>query len=100
LIGFFNKKETGLLKAPELETDASANDLGQAEIKIANAIYINGMPPVNIHAYEFKSGNNTLVLPKGACLILGFIPNQKLVKSYDAGITSKGKKLEIDWLFE
>ena len=44
LVGFFNKKSPEYLKAPELETDASANDLGQAEIKIANAIQLKGSP--------------------------------------------------------
>lgn len=100
LVGFFNKKSPEYLKAPELETDASANDLGQAEIKIANAIQLKGLPSVNVHSYDFKAGNNELVLPKGACLILGFIKGNQIVKPYDAGITDKGRKLEIDWLFE
>ncbi len=100
LVGFFNKKDPAFLMKPELETDASANDQGQAEIKIANAIYMPGMPLVNIHAYDFKAGNNTLVLPKGACLVLGFVSSQHLFHAFDAGITEKGKKREIDWLFE
>lgn len=100
LVGFFNKKSPEFLKAPELETDASANDLGQAETKIANAIQLKGMPTVNVHSYDFKAGNNELVLPKGACLILGCISGNQLIKPYDAGITEKGRKLEIDWLFE
>jgi hypothetical protein len=100
LVGFFNKKSPEYLKAPELETDASANDLGQAETKIANAIQLKGLPSVNVHSYDFKAGNNELILPKGACLILGFINGNQPIKSYDAGITEKGRKLEIDWLFE
>jgi hypothetical protein len=100
LVGFFNKKSPEYLKAPELETDASANDLGQAETKIANAIQLKGLPSVNVHSYDFKAGNNELILPKGACLILGFISGNQPIKSYDAGITEKGRKLEIDWLFE
>lgn len=100
LVGFFNKKSPEYLKAPELETDASANDLGQAETKIANAIQLRGLPSVNVHSYDFKAGNNELILPKGACLILGFISGNQTIKPYDAGITEKGRKLEIDWLFE
>ncbi len=100
LVGFFNKKSPEYLKAPELETDASANDLGQAETKIANAIQLKGLPSVNVHSYDFKAGNNELILPKGACMILGFISGNQPIKPYDAGITEKGRKLEIDWLFE
>ena len=100
LVGFFNQKSPQFLKAPELETDASANDQGQAETKIANAIQLKGMPSVNVHSYDFKPGQNELILPKGACLILGFIKGNQPIKAYDAGITEKGRKLEIDWLFE
>jgi len=31
------------------------------------------MPPVNVHTYSFKAGSNTLTLPKGICLVLGFV---------------------------
>jgi hypothetical protein len=49
-VGFFKptrvafSKDTIFLKAPELETNASANDYGQSETKIANALVIKGMP--------------------------------------------------------
>lgn len=100
LVGYFNAKEKPYLKAPELETDASANDYGQSEILVANAVYIKGRPSINVHAYYFKPGNNTLTLAKGACLLLGFVPGNESYKPYDAGITEKGLKKEIDWLFE
>ncbi len=76
LVGYFKTQraafttDTIYLKAPELETNASADDYGQAEIKISNAVVIDGMPPVNVHAYSFKAGANTLKLEKGVCLIL------------------------------
>ncbi len=100
LVGFFNKKETAYLKAPELETDASANDYGQSETKIANGLIIKGLPPINIHTYSFKAGTNTLTLAKGACVIVGFINANDTMPLYDAGLTEKGMKKEIDWLFE
>ena len=64
LVGYFKTQraafttDTVFLKAPELETNASADNYGQAEIRISNAIAIDGLPPVNIHVYNFKSGNN------------------------------------------
>ena len=106
LVGYFNPqraaftKDTVFLKAPELETNASANDYGQAEVKIANAIVIKGMPPVNIHSYSFPVGKNELKLGKGVCLVVGFIEGNKEIQPYDAGLTEDGIKKEIDWLFE
>jgi hypothetical protein len=106
LVGFFHPeqaaftKDTTFLKAPELETNASANDYGQAETKIANAIIIKGMPPVNVHSYSFNAGTHTLKLAKGIALILGFVDAGQLIPLYDAGLAESGAKKEIDWLFE
>jgi hypothetical protein len=98
LVGFFNKKGPGYLAAPELETDASANNYGQSEIKISNALVLDGYPPINVHAYSFEPGTNTLTLGKGACMILGFINENQEMRIYNAGLDGKGK--DIDWLFE
>lgn len=98
LVGFFNKKDPSYLAAPELETDASANNYGQSEIKISNALVLDGYPPINIHAYSFEPGTNTLTLGKGACMVLGFISEGQEMRIYNAGLDGKGK--DIDWLFE
>ncbi|MEJ6981438.1 hypothetical protein WG906_13300 [Pedobacter sp. P351] len=98
LVGYFKAQETAFAKAPELETDASANDYGQGEIKISNALLAGKLPTVNVHSYSFKEGTHTLNLPKGALLILGFIDGNQEVKIYNAGLGAYGK--EIDWLFE
>ncbi|MGN6541137.1 MAG: alpha-d-galacturonidase, partial [Ginsengibacter sp.] len=100
LVGYFNTQNPEYLQPPTLENDASANDYGQAQTKIANALIISGMPPVNIHTFSFKAGTNTLDLPKGAVLILGFVDDDKLTRSYDTGLTQSGVKEELDWLFE
>jgi hypothetical protein len=106
LVGYFVPqraafaKITAYAKAPELETNASANNYGQAEIIIANAIVIKGMPPINIHTYSFNAGTNTLKLPKGMLLIAGFVPAQYSIPVYDAGLTENGISKNIDWLFE
>jgi len=99
LVGFFEKKSSAFLPAPQLETDASANDYGQAEPRIANALILAGMPPVNVHAWSFKPGEHTLELGKGLCLILGFAKPTRITKTYDAGLDEPGKK-NLDWLFE
>lgn len=100
LVGFFNQKDPACLKAPELETDASANDYGQAETLIANGVLLNNGISLNIHSYSFKPGKNNLTLAKGACFILGFIPDKEQLRPYDAGLKAGGKEKNIDWLFE
>ncbi|KAA5541725.1 hypothetical protein F0145_20190 [Adhaeribacter rhizoryzae] len=105
LVGYFNKQagfsadpDPNFAKAPELETDASASDYGQSEIKISNALVAGNLPPVNIHAYAFKAGTHTLNLPKGALLLLGFIDGTQEIRMRDAGLAVSAKN--IDWLFE
>jgi hypothetical protein len=106
LVGYFKTqraaftKDTIYLKVHELETNASADDYGQAEIKISNAIAIEGMPPVNIHTYNFKAGKNSLTLEKGVCLILGFVDGDTISPVYDAGLMSDLRSKSLDWLFE
>ncbi|MBS1512851.1 MAG: hypothetical protein JST86_18555 [Bacteroidetes bacterium] len=106
LVGYFKpqraafSKDTVFAKEPELETNASANDYGQAEIKIAHALVIKGLPPVNIHTYSFAAGQQTLTLPKGVCLVLGIINDKENIPVYDAGLTKNGITKELDWLFE
>jgi len=99
LVGFFNKKGAAFTPPPQLETDASANDYGQAEPRITNAVVIAGLPPVNIHAWSFQPGTHTLELGKGLCLILGFAKPQPNRKPFDAALNEPGKK-NLDWLFE
>jgi hypothetical protein len=55
---------------------------------------------VNIHIYNFKAGKNTLKLPKGICLVLGFVDGQQSIPVYDAMLMSDNKNKNIDWLFE
>lgn len=106
LVGYFKTQrgafttDTIFLKAPELETNASADEYGQAEIKISNAIAIEGMPPVNVHVYNFKAGTHTLKLEKGVCLILGFVDGDTIIPAYDAGLMGDLRNKNIDWLFE
>jgi len=98
LVGFFNQKDPKYLAPPQLETDASANNYGQSEIKISNALVLNGYPPVNVHAYSFQAGMHTLNLGKGECLLLGFIDDKQELRIFNAGLDGRGK--DIDWLFE
>ena len=99
LVGYFASEKNDFLRAPVLETDATANEYGQAEIKIANAVEIKGMPAVNIHAYSFGPGKNTLNLGKGTALVLGFADGTDKIAPRDAGLASGTQKESVDWLF-
>jgi hypothetical protein len=99
LIGFFKEKGKNYSPEPTLENDASANDYGQAEIKIGNAIVFADMPPVNIHSYSFAAGTHTLTLAKGECVILGFVDGNAVIPVYDAAMHKGGANRKIDALF-
>ncbi len=100
LVGYFNDTSRRYLMPPQLETNATANEFGQAEIKVANAVLIEGMPAINIHAYSFGAGTHTLRLAKGMCIIAGFADGSVPVPVFDAGLSAKSKPKEVDWLFE
>ncbi len=106
LVGYFKTQrgafvtDTVFLKEPELETNAGADDYGQSDIKISNAIAIDGLPPVNVHTYSFPAGTHELKLEKGICLILGFIQGNQVVPVYDAGLMIDKKGVNLDWMFE
>lgn len=99
LVGYFNGHSWKILPSPNLETDANANDRQQADIKIANALDIPGLYPVNIHSYTFGAGDNVLELGKGIVLILGFMDASQTISIYDAGLGGDENIEAIDWLF-
>jgi hypothetical protein len=98
VVGYFNGQSYKILQPPALETDASANNRGQAEIRIANAIEISGLYPVNIYTYYYEPGTHTFELEKGIVLLLGFMDGNQEIGTYDAGI-GVGEEKSIDWLF-
>ncbi len=95
LVGYFRDDQMKYAAAPKLETDATANDYGQAEPQLFSAIKINGMPQINVHRYCFKAGHNTLLLPKGYLLVLGFTTDE--INPRNVGLS--GSDDAIDWLF-
>jgi hypothetical protein len=96
LVGYFRSVNSTYAFAPKLETDASANEFGQSEIRLANALEIAGQPPVDVHSYTYPAGTHTLRIPSGNALILGFTDGSLNLRSRDAGL---GDKTTIDWLF-
>ena len=95
LVAYFKDDQKKNAKAPKLEIDAPANDYGQAEPVLTNAVRINGMPLANVHAYSFPAGKHTLMLPKGYLQVLGFTAADTKVRN--AGLA--GDEETMDWLF-
>lgn len=95
LVGYFRDDQTKYARAPKLETDATANDFGQAEPVLTSAIAIDGMPQVNVHQYSFAAGSHTLLLPKGMLLVAGFTAE----KCTPREVALAGADKAIDWLF-
>ncbi len=95
LVGYYKDDQKRYAKAPRLETDASANDYGQAEPVLTNAIHLANMPLANVHAYRFGAGKHTLLLPKGELLLLGFTDSS--IQTRNASL--EGNDETMDWLF-
>ena len=99
LVGYFNGQSKRILTPPSLEINANANDRGKSDIKIANALDIQGLYPVNIYTYYFDAGENALELGKGIVLILGFVEGAQKIAVRDAGLGTSDENAGIDWLF-
>lgn len=97
LVGFFRDDQRKYAKAPTLETDAAANLYGQADPVLMNALKVDDLPAINVHAYSFKAGKNKLLLPKGYCLILGF--TNASIAPRNAGLAGTGDEETMDWMF-
>ena len=96
LVGFFQDNDPKWAKPPKLETDATGNEYGQAEPVLTNAIAIEQMPKVNIHAYSMPAGRHTLRLPKGIIMVAGFTTDD--IRPRDCALN--GPSNEVDWLFQ
>jgi hypothetical protein len=99
VVGYFNSDQKRFLLPPSLETNAAGNEMGEAEVILANAMNLKELPRVNIHTYSFKTGENQLTLGKGRVLILGFIDAGQKIEPRDVGFIGKDEKEAVDWLF-
>ncbi|GAB3648482.1 hypothetical protein GCM10028791_12330 [Echinicola sediminis] len=99
VLGYFNTGDKHYLTPPTLETNAMGNMRGEAEVQLANAMEIEGLPPVNIHTYLYEAGEHELVLEDGKVLILGAIDADQEVVSRDVGLIGEDQKAAVDWVF-
>ena len=94
LVGYFKDDQRKYAAAPKLETDAAANNYGQADPQLISALRIDGMPLVNVHKYDFPKGHHVLKLPHGLLVVLGFTADK--VTPREIGLA--GGDEAIDWL--
>jgi len=74
LIGYFDDRAPEWRQPPTLETDASAAERGGAEPLLLDAARVEGLPPLNVHAFTYPAGRSTLeVRGTGTYLILGIV---------------------------
>lgn len=95
LLGYYRDDQRKFAQAPKLETDASANEYGQAEPVLEAAVHLKGMPLVNVHSYHFPAGHHSLTLPNGLTLVLGFTSDT--IKPRNVGLAGNADTME--WLF-
>lgn len=95
LVGYFRDDQSKYAKAPRLENDATANEFGQAEARLENAIKLAGIPLANVHCYSLPSGHHTLNLPDGYLLVLGLTADTLMARNVGLG----GSDEAVDWLF-
>ena len=75
LVGYFQSKERGWLQVPNLETAAHADDRGGLDAVFRNAVAIEGLPAVNVHAFRYEAGRHKLeLIGQGSFLVLGIVP--------------------------
>ncbi len=99
VVGYFNTNSYTALRPPTLETNAYANSRGQADVRIANAINVSGLYPINVYTYKYEAGIHELKLGTGRVLILGFIDGNNNIITHDAGMIENPEGPAVDWLF-
>lgn len=99
VVGYFNTNSYTALRPPTLETNAYANSRGQGDVRIANAMDIAGLYPVNVYTYDYEAGTHELKLGIGRVLVLGFTQGSHQITTHDAGIVENPEGPAVDWLF-
>ncbi|MFT3786523.1 MAG: hypothetical protein QM770_10200 [Tepidisphaeraceae bacterium] len=86
LVGYYQSSEKRFLKVPDLETDAAAIDVIDAEPVLQNVATIRGMPAINVHVFRYGAGKHVLdVRGHGEFVVLGVVPQNVKIERRDCG---------------
>lgn len=98
LIGYIKERDPKWLQAPELETNAHADDRGGVKVRFKNAINASSCPPIDIHALQYEKGVHELYFGTGSYLVVGVIPKAANLDAY-AGKHKYDGPETLDWLY-
>ncbi len=100
LLGYFQTRSPLWLQPPDLETKAGADDRGEYEPVIRNALAISGLPGVNVYVLTLSAGKHKLDFGRGSYIFLGVINASTTLTKRDAQINIDNLEYRLDWLFE
>ncbi|MDI9418873.1 MAG: hypothetical protein QM399_01665 [Bacillota bacterium] len=98
LIGYVKDRDPKWLQAPELETNAHADDRGCVKVRFKNAIKATDCPPIDIHALQYEKGIHELYLGTGSFLIVGVVPKSVDLDAFGGKHKNDGPET-LDWLY-
>lgn len=99
LLGYMNAKGVEWLQLPDLETNTHADDRGGLAVVYGSAVYAEGCPLINVHAYRYEKGTHEIYMGTGGFTILGVIPKDTALKVRNAGLSDNSLD-RLDWLYE
>jgi hypothetical protein len=90
LVGYFNSSDRTWMPVPQLENNANADERGGVDTIIQNAATISGCPNIDIHAFRYDAGRQTLEFPdRGSFVILGVVPQSETLEKRDAHLGAR-----------
>ena len=88
LVGYFDAPDDSrFAKPPNPDVDSRSADHGGVEVTLRHALTLEGMPPVNVHVFEYEPGPRRFD-PRGAglYLFLGVVPGETPIGRRDVGL--------------
>ncbi len=91
LVGFFDAADAAdaprFARPPNPDIDSRSADHGGVEVTLRHALTIDGLPPVNVHVFEFEPGPRRFdPRGEGLYLFLGLVPGEATIEPRDVGL--------------
>lgn len=99
LVGYMNAKGVEWLQVPDLETNTHADDRGGLAVVYGSAIYAEGCPLINVHAFRYEKGTHEIYMGTGGYTIVGIVPMDAPIRVRNAGLSDNSLD-KLDWLYE
>ena len=99
LVGYMNAKGVEWLQVPDLETNTHADDRGGLAVVYGSAVYAEGCPLMNVHAFRYEKGIHEIYMGTGGYTIVGIVPKDAPIKIRNAGLSDNSLD-KLDWLYE